>query len=216
MKDVARDYVNVTADDLQVFEDGIAQTVDTFQEAVDPVSIVMALDESGSMKKSAEAAKDAAREFVAAVRPEDSLALITFADKPMFQHTLATNREWTLDAIEEYTPSGGTALYDALYNSLLHLRGVPGRHAVVVLTDGRDENNPGNAPWSEHTFAEVVNLMRTVGAAIYRIGLHTKVDRTLLEQLAAESGGEASFQPMHRRFRRSTATLWRICADATC
>jgi Ca-activated chloride channel homolog len=193
VKDAAHDYVDVTADDVQVLEDGIAQTVDTFQEAVDPVSIVMALDESGSMKKSAEAVKQAAREFVAAVRPEDSLALITFADKPMFQHTLATNRDWTLDAIEKYAPSGGTALYDALYNSLLHLRGVPGRHAVIVLTDGRDENNPGTAPGSEHTFAEVVNLMRTVGAAIYPIGLGTKVDRGVLEPLARESGGEANF-----------------------
>jgi hypothetical protein len=32
------DYVNLALDRIRVFEDGIAQKVDTFQEAVDPVS----------------------------------------------------------------------------------------------------------------------------------------------------------------------------------
>src|SRR5207244_2891646 len=40
---------------------------------------------------------------------------------------------------------------------------------------------------------EVVRLGRTVGAAIFAIGLGTKVDRPVLERLAAESGGEAYF-----------------------
>ena len=45
-----------------------------FQEAVTPVSIVFALDTSGSMKKVAEQVKAAARSFVEALRPEDPLA----------------------------------------------------------------------------------------------------------------------------------------------
>lgn len=191
--DAERAFVNVTADDLEVLEDGVAQKVDTFQEAVDPVAIVMAIDSSGSMKKAAEAVQRAARDFVLAVRPEDSLALITFADAPKFAHVLATNRQWSLDAIDKYTPIGGTALYDALYNSLMTLKAVPGRRAVVVLTDGKDENNPGTAPGSEHTFDEVLALVKSVGATAFPIGLGTNVERPVLERLAAESGGEASF-----------------------
>ncbi len=191
--DPERRFVDVTADDLEVVEDGVPQKVDTFQEAVDPVAIVMALDSSGSMKKAADAVKQAARDFVLAVRPEDSLALITFADKPLFAHVLATNRQWSLDAIDKYTPNGGTALYDALWNSLMHLKGVPGRHAVVVLTDGKDENNPGTAPGSEHTLDEVLKLLKTVGATIFPIGLGTKVEKPVLDKLAAASGGEAYF-----------------------
>jgi VWFA-related protein len=189
----SHEYVGVSSDDFDVQEDGVAQTVDTFQEAVDPVSIVMALDASGSMKKSAEVVRQTAREFVLAVRPEDSLGLITFADAPLFAHTLATNRQWTLDAIDKYSPSGGTALYDALTNSLLHLKSVPGRRAVVVLTDGRDENDPGTAPGSTHTVDDVLHLVRQVNAMIFTIGLGTKVERELLERLAAESGGRAYF-----------------------
>jgi VWFA-related protein len=189
----AEGFVDVAADDLAVFEDGVEQKIDTFQEAVDPVSIVMALDASGSMKKSAEAVQQAAREFVGAVRPEDSLATIMFADRPVFAHTLASNHQWALDAIEKYQANGGTALYDALWNSLMHLKGVPGRRAVVVLSDGRDEDNPGTGPGSVHSLEEVMGLVKPVGALIFPIGLGARVDLKLLERLAAESGGEAYF-----------------------
>jgi VWFA-related protein len=191
--DADRHFVDVTADDLEVTEDGVPQQVDTFHEAVDPVSIVMAIDASGSMKPSADAVKQAAHEFVEAVRPEDKLALITFADQPLFAHVLSTERQWSFDAIDQYKAAGGTALYDALWNSLMHLKGTAGRRAVVVLTDGRDENNPGTAPGSLHTRDEVLDLVRTSGAAVYCIGLGTKVDRELLETFAARSGGEAAF-----------------------
>jgi VWFA-related protein len=191
--DGSHSYVDITADDLDVVEDGVPQKVDTFQEAVDPVSIVMALDASGSMKKSADLVRATAREFVTAVRPEDSLALIIFADEPKFEHTLATNRQWTLDAIDKYNPIGGTALYDALWNGIMTLRGVAGRHSVVVLTDGRDENNPGTAPGSTHVLDEVLTLNRQVGAMIFAVGLGTKVDKQVLERLASESGGQAYF-----------------------
>jgi Ca-activated chloride channel homolog len=186
-------YLDVAADDLEVVEDGVVQTVETFQEAVEPVSMVMAIDESGSMVRSAEAVRQTARDFVSAVRPEDSLALITFADRPTFAHALGTNRQFTLDAIAKYQPAGGTALYDALYNSLMTLKQVPGRHAVVVLTDGRDEDNPGTGPGSEHTFDEVLTVLKTVNASIFPIGLGARVERNVLEKLAAESGGQAYF-----------------------
>ena len=41
----------VGKDDLEAVEDGVPQVIDTFQEAVAPVSILLALDESGSMKQ---------------------------------------------------------------------------------------------------------------------------------------------------------------------
>jgi VWFA-related protein len=188
--DAQHRLVDVAAQDFDVFEDGVAQTIDTFQIAVDPVSIVMALDSSGSMKKSEEAVKATASEFVHEVRPEDSLALITFADRPRFEHVLATNRQWTIDAIDKYVANGGTALYDAIWNSLLTLRGVAGRRAVVVFTDGRDENNPGTAPGSVHTLAEVLELTKETGAIVYGVGLGTKVDVGALQQIADASTGQ--------------------------
>jgi VWFA-related protein len=73
------------------------------------------------------------------------------------------------------------------------LKEVPGRHAIVVLTDGRDENNPGTAPGSTHTLEEVAKLGRSVGAMVFPIGLGPKVERVVLDRLASESGGTAYY-----------------------
>ena len=190
VKDATLQFVGVTAEDINVYEDGVEQKVDTFQEAVDPVSMVLALDASGSMKKSETLVQETAREFVRAVRPEDSLALLTFADQAKLAHALSINRTWSLDAIDKYVALGGTALYDALWGSLQTLKGVGGRRAIVVLTDGRDENNPGTAPGSVHTLDEVLALQKEVGASVLAVALGTRVDTKALDQLVQASSGQ--------------------------
>ena len=157
------------------------------------MSIILALDSSGSMKPSAEAVMEAARTFVHAIREEDALAVLTFADRPVFAHDLTTTREWSLDAIDSYTPIGGTALYDAVVDSLARLRRVEGRRVLVLLTDGRDEDNPGTGPGSLHTFAEALAKLRETEAAVYPIGLGPNIDPGVMEGLALESGGAAYF-----------------------
>src|SRR6185369_15911392 len=63
--------------------------------------------------------------------------------------------------------------------------------AIVLLSDGRDENNPGTGPGSAHSLEEVMELTRQVGASIFTIGLGDRVDRDVLTRLSRESGGEA-------------------------
>lgn len=193
LKDLTRELVDVTIDDLEVTEDGVAQKVEAFQEAVSPVSIVFALDASGSMKKATDDVKAAAKAFVQNVRPEDALALILFANKSAFAHDMTTRRDWSVEAIDKYVASGGTALYDAAFDALTRLRGIEGRRVVVLMTDGRDENNPGTAPGSVHTYPQVLERLKTVDATVYTVGLGAKIDRSKLEELAALSGGEAYF-----------------------
>jgi VWFA-related protein len=108
-------------------------------------------------------------------------------------HDLTTTRDTSLEAIAQYQATGGTALYDALAEGLERLRRVEGRRVVVVMTDGRDENNPGTAPGSVRTFAQVLATLKETDATVYAIGLGPNVDREPLERVAAESGGEAYF-----------------------
>lgn len=186
-------YLDLTKDDLEVAEEGVPQTVESFQEAVQPVSIVLALDSSGSMRRREADVVESANRFVDALRPEDSLGLVLFSDSSVFAHDLSMNRQNIHDAIQNYKAVGGTALYDALSDSLVRLQKAPGRRVVVVMTDGRDENNPGTAPGSTHTFEEVVKSAKDSGATIFAIGLGTNVDRARLQQLADMSGGQALF-----------------------
>jgi VWFA-related protein len=145
------------------------------------------------MKKAAEGVQDAARRFVNAVRPQDKLGLVLFADRSSFAHDLSVNRDHTLEGIDQYKASGGTALYDALSDALHRLKFENARRVVVVLTDGRDEDNPGKGPGSTHTFDDVLEYAKETDAIVFGIGLGPNVDADVLEKLALVTGGEAYF-----------------------
>jgi len=191
--DTRNQYLDIAKDDLVVFEDGVEQTVETFQEATSPVSMVLVLDSSGSMKQASEKVVAAAAAFVETLRPEDSLGMLTFADKVNVAHAITTNRANTIETLAEYKADGGTALYDALCDSLLMLKGVKGRRAVVTLTDGRDEDNPGTGPGSVRTWDSVLRLLQDQDVTMFPVGLGTKIDPARLNLLATFSGGEAYF-----------------------
>ena len=186
-------HVDLSIDDLSVAEDGVNQKIEVFHEAVAPVSIVLALDASGSMRKAASVVVEAAREFVGALRAEDSLALEMFSDHVVLAHDFTKNRESTIKTIEGYETAGGTALYDALFDSLTRLKAIDARRVVVVLTDGRDENNAGTAAGSLRALGDVTDLINEVDAAVFAIGLGANVDRATLERIARASGGAAYF-----------------------
>ncbi len=191
--DSSRQYLDLTREDLAVTEDGVAQQVEAFFEATSPVSIMLVLDESGSMRKSADGVKAAAQSFVKALRDQDKLAVIRFSDRPVLAHDLTLFRSDALKAIDEYTANGGTALYDAIHDALGRLKRVEGRRVVVALTDGRDENNAGTGPGSLLSFEELMAGIKDVDALVYAIGLGGNVDRARLEQIASTTGGDAYF-----------------------
>jgi Ca-activated chloride channel homolog len=185
--------LSLTRDDLTVVEDGVEQSIDVFQEAVLPVTFMLALDASGSMKRSAGEAQEAARQFITAMRPEDKLGTILFSNKADLIHVPSERRDYALKAIDSYVADGGTTLYDALYDSLAQLGPVEGRRVVVVVTDGRDENAASNGPGSLRTWEEVLQKLEQTDAAIYAVGIGSRVDRARLQELARKSGGAAYF-----------------------
>jgi Ca-activated chloride channel family protein len=185
--------LSLTREDLTILEDGIPQSIDVFQEAVLPVTFMLALDSSGSMKRSAEQAREAAREFIVAMRPEDQVGMILFSTKSNLVHVPTEKRDDSLKAIDGYVADGGTALYDALYDSLAQLGTVQGRRVVVVVTDGRDENAASNGPGSLKQWDEVLQKLEQTEATVYAVGIGSHVDRARLQQLAGKSGGAAYF-----------------------
>jgi len=185
------EYLSVSAADLQVHEDDVPQQVESFHEASQPVSIVLALDASGSMRRRETDVIASARAFSAALRPEDKLSIMLFADDVTLLHDLTTDRAASRDAIDGYKTGGGTALYDGVADALDRLQHIEGRRVIVAMTDGRDENNPGTAPGSTHTLADIRRQVKASGTTIFTIGLGTKVDAAPLQELADISGGRA-------------------------
>ena len=211
--DPSGSYLEVAAGDLEIVEDGVTQQIETFHEASQPVSIVLALDASGSMRRREGDVIASAGAFAAALRPQDQLAVATFADAVTFVHDLSTDRKGTWEAIDGYKVSGGTALYDAVSAALTRLQQAEGRRVVVVMTDGRDENGPGTGPGSSRGVDEVLEQIRTSGATVFTIGLGTKVDERALRQFAELSGGRAllprSVSELNAEFQRVIEDLRR-------
>jgi hypothetical protein len=81
------------------------------------------------------------------------------------------------------------------------------------MTDGRDENNPGTAPGSAHTLADVLAHVRDSETTVYAIGLGPRVDREGLIKVAEASGGTAYFpddvSQLADRYRRVVDDLRR-------
>jgi len=186
-------YLDLAAADLEIVENGVVQKVELFQEAVEPVAIVLALDASGSMKRKEADVMASAREFINALRPTDKVAVVLFSDQPMFTHDLSEDRAAALATLDRYRASGGTALYDTLGEAMLLLKRTAGRRAVVVMTDGRDENNPGTGPGSVRRLDDVVKLIQQTGTLAFGIGLGVNVDQEPLRKIAGTSGGRAFF-----------------------
>ena len=68
-------------EDFQIFEDKKPQTIAVFEKQSEtPLSVVMAIDTSGSMIKDARLVREAARQFVKdVIRPQDEMEVLQFA-----------------------------------------------------------------------------------------------------------------------------------------
>jgi VWFA-related protein len=103
---------------------------------------------------------------------------------------MTKSRNDLLRAVGEARAAGGTALYDSMVMGLYQFRAIPGRKALVVLTDGKD-----NHSWTDHDTLR--RYARTAGIPIFVIGLDLSLfDMSLkskLKELSADTGAEAFF-----------------------
>jgi Ca-activated chloride channel family protein len=70
--------------------------------------------------------------------------------------------------------------------TLFYFNGVKGQRAILLLTDGRDEN-------SRFSFEDALEYARRAGVTIYTIGLGDDIEKRKLTKLSEETGGRAFF-----------------------
>ncbi|MGH8915483.1 MAG: VWA domain-containing protein, partial [Acidimicrobiia bacterium] len=107
-----------------------------------PVGVVLVIDTSGSMEgEPIEAAKAAAKSFVSQKRPEDSIALVTFADTAVVLTGFTTNADDLNSRIDGITAAGETAFNDGVILGLSLFDSTSSENLLtnmIVLTDGED------------------------------------------------------------------------------
>lgn len=189
---------NLKKDNFQVYEDGVKQTLISFQHTDLPVSMGIVIDNSGSMYRKRPAVNKAALDLVLASNPQDEAFVVNFSDEAFIDCDFTSNITKLRDGLSHIDSKGGTALYDAVVASADHLAEDAKRpkQVLILITDGEDNASTLNL---EQTIRRVQQLS---GPVIYSIGLlfgdemsrgEVRHARRALEMLSTETGGMAFF-----------------------
>jgi len=177
----------LTAGDFKVQEDGADQAPLNVEQKLPPLSIIVLIDSSSSMKPRMKETKAAATAFLSNLGSSDSTEVITFSRQVRPLTPMSTNRESARRAIDSIRAHGDTALYDALWESVDVMKTRPGRKAVVLLSDGVDDDGRGKQ-LSKHSIDDVLRLARDVNVPLYAIGVGNEIDEALLASIAQGTG----------------------------
>jgi Ca-activated chloride channel family protein len=189
---------DLTRSDFQVYEDGVKQTILSFQHTDLPVSMGLIVDNSGSMYKKRPAVNEAAVDLVQSSNPQDQAFVVNFSDEAFLDQDFTSSIAKLRDGLSHIDSRGGTALYDAVVAAADHLveQGTRPKQVLVVITDGDDN---ASTLTLEQTIRRVQDLS---GPVIYTIGLlygdemsreEVRHAKRALEEMAEETGGIAFF-----------------------
>jgi VWFA-related protein len=191
---------------FSVLEDGgrvrVAE-VFPLERGEEPLSVVLAVDRSGSMKgQPLRDALQAAKDFVGEMRKIDRVGVVSFDDRVTVVSRPATDKGPLLKDMQRIKAGKDTALNDAVMKSIQMLSPYIGRRAVVVLTDGKENRSKASR---EGTIQEAIRS----GVPVITVGLGTEVDASALEALAEGSGGRAFFAQESRELSNLYQTIAR-------
>ena len=138
---------DLTRNDFAVFDEGAQQPITYFGREAEPLSLVLLLDVSGSMRQYIEQVAAVARESLRYLRPRDRVSIMVFARDSRLHLDWTDSMSKVADeirsAVWDETLGSGTNINDALLAAAKHIdetAGDTGRRAVLILTDNMGLN----------------------------------------------------------------------------
>jgi Ca-activated chloride channel family protein len=179
-------------EDFEVLDNRESQPIVFFENQVQPITVVVMLDTSGSMTGAIGLLRLAAEQFLIRMHPDDMGKVGAFNDKIEFSAHFTNDRDDLIAAVGDLDYGNDTKLWDALAASLGELEGIEGRRVILVFTDGEDTS-------SRARLGDIVDRARADEVMVYAIGLEAeyfngqRLVRTRpdggLKRLAEETGG---------------------------
>lgn len=159
------------------------------RDQVQPVSVALLLDRSGSMAgEKIVDARRAAHRLVDQLGEQDDFALVTFSSHA---HSTGLRRMDALGkalmhlAIEQAEASGGTNISEGLTQASAALVRAKGGRRLVLVTDG----HPTEGQVLEAGLAELVSGVRRSGVTVSALGVGADYDGLMMQHLAERGGG---------------------------
>ncbi len=143
--------------------------------------MIVAVDSSRSLRSSdIEAVHDALSRGLESVSPNLPVGLVIFDDTARWLVEPTPDRDVVLQALKVVEPSGTTTvLYDGIF---LAAQGMEGGGALLVVSDGKDEN-------SAVTVSDIEGLCATQDVRLITVGVGRAIDDKALRRLALLTGG---------------------------
>jgi Ca-activated chloride channel homolog len=178
---------------FEIFEDGEKQTVAQFTNERVPVGLGLLLDVSDSMygKRIKDARAAVNRFLFDLLDASDEFFVFAFNHRPRPLTAWTHAQDEVQAALSSVQPSGGTAIYDTILESLpLMAKRSKQRAAILVISDGAD--TASNASMRDVRSALLRNDAFVYAIAIdspERQAINTRVNVGALRDLTTESGG---------------------------
>ena len=162
---------DLSRDDFAIDDDGKRQTLTVFSNDIQPITVVMLLDRSGSMKPNFDLEEQAAEAFVRAMGPADKARIGSFATRIQIDPPDFTSDRDALVKIlrTELQDDGPTPLWNAVDTAIDKLILEQGRRVVLVFTDGVDM--PLNFSGRNKSLKDVMKRAEERDVMVYAIGL---------------------------------------------
>jgi len=157
---------DLVQDDFEILDNDKPQSIVLFESVVQPISVVVMLDTSGSMTGTIGLLRQAAEQFLIRLFPGDKAKVGAFNDKIQVSSSFSSDRDDLVSDVKNLDYGNGTRLYDALLLSLDELKGIEGRRVVLVFTDGDDTA-------SHVGLGSVIDRARADEDMVYSIGLES-------------------------------------------
>jgi VWFA-related protein len=156
---------------FSVFDNGKRQELTLFANDVQPITVVLLLDRSGSMRRNFGLVQKAAEEFVNAMLPADKARIGSFSNRIQVDPRDFTSNHEELLAIlrTELQEAGPTPLWNAVNVGITALLHQQGRRVILVFTDGMD--SPMNFSGANNTLKDVMKRAEEEDVMVYAIGL---------------------------------------------
>jgi Ca-activated chloride channel homolog len=165
---------HLNKDDFLVYEDGVPQEIRQLVSEESPFNILLLIDNSGSTKPYLQLIQNAAVLFIGRMKPDDQIAVAAFNSLVELVRDFTDDRPALQRAIGKIESIGGTALYDSLLTCVnRYMHGAGARGAIVVFTDGFDNQLEGhNSEGSRTPFEVLYRRIQEIQPVIYTIFLN--------------------------------------------
>jgi Ca-activated chloride channel family protein len=162
---------DLTASAFTVLDQRKPQTLTLFANEIQPITAVMLLDRSGSMRSNFRIEEAAAEQFVAAMLPADKARIGSFSNRIQVDPIEFTSDHDQLVKIlrTELQEEGPTPLWNAVNVGITALLHQQGRRVVLVFTDGVD--SPMNFRSNNSSLKDVMKRAEEENVMVYAVGL---------------------------------------------